>query len=129
MGTSAEPRAPARSAWFPVVAPFVAWALHVALCIVVTLTACGGTHAVVASRLAILAVGAGALAVTVASLFKARAALERGDGQPERFEGSDASVRQFVARLGLSSSIVFGIAVLWTMLPGVLVTRLCEVGR
>lgn len=129
MAVSAEEQAPPRAAWFPVVAPFVAWALHVAVSVVVTLSACGGHHGAVLSRVVVLVAGAGALAVAIAGLLRARSALDRSDGTPERRERPDASVREFVARLGFASSLVFGIAVLWTMLPGVLVARLCEVGR
>lgn len=128
MTTRADEKSPPRSAWFPVVAPIVVWAIHGAVSVVVTLSACGGHHDVLV-RAIVLGGGACALAVIVVGAVRALKAVDQSDGQREPFTRVDRSVREFVARVGLLSSLVFGIAVIWSMLPGALVAHLCEVGR
>jgi hypothetical protein len=116
-----------RASWFPVFAPIIAWGLHGALSVVVTIHGCR-VHRYGVAVATVLVAGALAVAVAAAGLFKAHATLRRL-GVVNAFTKNTVSNEQAIAKVGLLSSAVFGLAVILDMLPPLLLVGLCEVAR
>jgi hypothetical protein len=107
--------------WYAVAGAPVAWAAQSGIGWFVTGRACADGDASGATRAVLLAVGGAALLAGLYAVVIGRSAWRRTHGSEDVLRSEGRSVVEYVLAAGVLVSSVFILAIIWTMLPAVMV--------